>query len=289
MALPWFKVATSIVGHPKLLDLSVRVPGVDPVGLVVRLWAWVAAYYPDGEIPVRMEPALAASVTGNGYGNVTGNEVVTALVDSGLLERTKNMLRVHDWDVEQGAHAKSSERNKAKQQAYRDRNRLRNGNGVTGVTSSEERRGEESRREEDQLICPPAEKPADVPPVRFDLKQVELVPTAPPTAFLLYMQAEFPTANADAALEKAWSESCPAIDLLSEAKKARAWELSNPREAKKQKRAFLRNWFETADKRRPVPGAFSRSSQDSRPSRPGASPSPTAEEWAKQPTGRRMI
>ena len=38
-------------------------------------------------------------------------------------------------------------------------------------------------------------------------------------------------------------EACPAVDLLSEAKKAAAWELSRPANKKKQVRAFLTRWW----------------------------------------------
>ena len=37
MALPWFKVTTALVHHPKLMLLEERLP-LDPVGVVVRLW-----------------------------------------------------------------------------------------------------------------------------------------------------------------------------------------------------------------------------------------------------------
>ena len=128
------------------------------------------------------------------------------------------------------------------------------------------------------------------PPEPLKLEgQQQLVPAPPPTAFLLYMAQEFPTAQADPALEKAWSEAWPALDLTLEAKKAKAWELANPREVKKQKRAFLRNWMESADKRRSVSTSPPRPTASSGSPKTGSSPAPTSSEWAKQPTGRRML
>ena len=35
----------------------------------------------------------------------------------------------------------------------------------------------------------------------------------------------------------------PGVDLLQEARRARGWELSNPRKAKKQVRRYLSNWW----------------------------------------------
>ncbi len=143
MPLPWFKVATSLPTHPKLLELAAAVPGCDPVGIVVRLWAWVAMYYPNGKIPARMESQVERAVTG--YVTVTG--LVTAMLGVGLLERYRDSLIVHDWDVEQGEHVNMQERNRAKQRAFRERNRLRNRDVTGGVTGSEERRGEEIRED----------------------------------------------------------------------------------------------------------------------------------------------
>ena len=160
MALPWFKVATNVVNHPKMFDLAARLPRADPVGVVLRLWCWSASFFPDGEIPAKAEPALTAAVTGYVTG-ASGSDVVTALIESGWLDRGRKGLVVHDWDVEQGEHVNMQERNRAKQQAFRDRNRLRNRNALPGVTGSEERRGEERREEEIKDQKPPAaEKPA---------------------------------------------------------------------------------------------------------------------------------
>ena len=138
MALPWFKVATSLPAHPKLLELAAAIPGLDPLGAVVRLWAWTASYYPNGKIPAKLQPQLEQIVTGY----VTATGVVTAMIEVGLIEKHRDSLIVHDWDIEQGEHVNMQERNRAKQQAYRERNRLRNREVTGGVTGSEERRGE---------------------------------------------------------------------------------------------------------------------------------------------------
>jgi hypothetical protein len=72
------------------------------------------------------------------------------------------------------------------------------------------------------------------------------LPQEPLTPLLAYLAAEFEQAKAMPENEKAWAQAFPGVDLLAEAKKAKRWELDNPRLIKTQKRRFLGNWFARA-------------------------------------------
>jgi len=45
---------------------------------------------------------------------------------------------------------------------------------------------------------------------------------------------------------QAWMQAYPKVDIQAEIKKAMAWEASNPRKAKKDKRRFMNNWLANA-------------------------------------------
>jgi hypothetical protein len=76
-----------------------------------------------------------------------------------------------------------------------------------------------------------------------------LLPQEPLTPLLAYLAHEFAQAKANGKLEAAWAQAYPGVDLLDAAKKARAWELSNPTLIRPQKRRFLSNWFSREQER----------------------------------------
>lgn len=148
MALPWFKVTSALVHHPKLMDLEDRLP-LDPLGVVIRVWAFTASYYPDGLIPERAINRLGAEAIRGAEPEkeVTVTDAVTALVEAGFLERKTNGLKVHDWDYEQGAHQEAAEKNRERQRRFKEKKRLANVTGVTLGNASEERRVDKIREE----------------------------------------------------------------------------------------------------------------------------------------------
>jgi hypothetical protein len=117
--------------------------------------------------------------------------------------------------------------------------------GNSSGNQEQEQEQEQDNRSDLRRGSPPAPaSPAAAMPLKLE-PQPPLIP-ASTSPLLEYLAIEFTQANADVALERAWAAACPAINLLAEAKKARAWELSNPRKVAKMKRSFLRSWFDRA-------------------------------------------
>jgi len=170
--LPWIRIEVIVPAHPKVQRLEKELGITDALGMLIRLWCWTAAYYPDGEIPdgseSRMVEVVAAELGRNAGGQdpeVSNGDVTPALVTAGLLDRIPGGFRVHDWEEFQGAHIDNAE--KVRQQNAERQRRFRASRGnvtksrvtsrvtVTPRNALEERRGEE-KREDDQLLPPPA-------------------------------------------------------------------------------------------------------------------------------------
>ena len=234
MALPWFKVTHALVHHPKAAALEAMIP-LDPVGVVIRLWAWTAAYAPEGFIPAgRIDHAAQAAIAGGTPEEyVTVTAAVTALVSSGFLDPVEGGYEVHDWDEMQGAHATAAEKNREKQRRFRERNRNsnrpRNGYVTDPVTTLEEKRGEEKRREEKkQKLAPSAAEPPAA---------------SPPSPAVLMFPCSGPVKAWGLTQEQAdrWREQFPAIDVLAVCRQAQAWAEANPDKRKTAKR--MASWL----------------------------------------------
>lgn len=78
------------------------------------------------------------------------------------------------------------------------------------------------------------------PPAEADRTDLLPRPTTPLVAFL---RETYPDISDPWASEAAWTKAYPRVDLLAEALKARAWEVSNPKNAKKDHARFLNGWF----------------------------------------------
>jgi len=167
--LPWIKVALDVVGHPKL-DHFEEIMGLeDGLGVIIRLWTWVAAYCPTGVIPEDRAPPLERHIMGSITVPLGGNEIarldgrpgpgwcLDALVESGWLERVTLRVtpdvtptpcyRVHDWDEMQTAHSERARSlNRERQRRFRERNALVTKGRNALVTLPEESRGEEREK-----------------------------------------------------------------------------------------------------------------------------------------------
>jgi hypothetical protein len=124
--LPWIKVWTRVTGHPKVQRLEKELGIKDALGVVVRLWAWTADYAPEGDVPEGEGLAAAKFARGDATRRAAP-DVLVALVEVGLLDRTPDGYRVHDWHDMQTVHVDAEEKRKA-QAAERQRNwRVRHG------------------------------------------------------------------------------------------------------------------------------------------------------------------
>lgn len=71
-SLPWFRVDTAIVDHPRIVDLC-TVLG-DPLAgwYVIRLWSWTMRYAPSGALSARGRRGDGARRFGAGRGDGAG-------------------------------------------------------------------------------------------------------------------------------------------------------------------------------------------------------------------------
>ena len=87
-------------------------------------------------------------------------------------------------------------------------------------------------------------------PVSRDLAESPKQPGLPavlsPLAQFLTSEWSDLTPERAAALEASHRASCPGVDLLAEARKARAWEIANPTLAKRNHGRFLGSWWSRA-------------------------------------------
>lgn len=159
--LPWIKVWTRVTGHPKIQWLEREMGLRDGLGVVVRLWCWTADYTPDGEIPE--SEAIAAVKFARGEANRKPPAVwLAAFQTVGLLDRTPNGYRVHDWEEMQTKHVEAEEKRRAlaaeRQARYRDRhgvtvrNGSRNASRDGDVTQSSVTEKEKETRQEQKEI-----------------------------------------------------------------------------------------------------------------------------------------
>lgn len=103
-------------------------------------------------------------------------------------------------------------------------------------------------------------------PEAKDLAQsAEKQPPAPPSPFGNYIRAEWHDIKDPEDFEKRAKKAFPGVDPLSEAQKARGWELSDPRRRKTNHGRFLWGWLGRAQD-----GASRNGPHEPPPRRPGA-------------------
>lgn len=93
-----FRVALDFLDHPKTVKLKSLV-SAEGVFCLMRLWAFAGNYRPRGILSgmKTQDIAIAAKWTGD------SGDFVTALVDSGFLDKLKNgVYRLHNWKLRQG-------------------------------------------------------------------------------------------------------------------------------------------------------------------------------------------
>lgn len=119
--MAWFEAHDTLSRHPKTLKLA-RLLKVDrryAVGLLHDLFSWglyAAGKY--GELVGLEAEDIAAALDLSGK---RGMAAVEALVEAGYLDREGDGYRVHDWYDYAGKLYDSREKNRERNQRYRER------------------------------------------------------------------------------------------------------------------------------------------------------------------------
>lgn len=116
----WFRVDADMPDHPKTRALARRLPGVDPVGLVARTWAWMSRFCRTGHVVTCHVTPFAESLASSIGWTGDPSELVSGLCDSGWLDRNEDgSVEAHDWDEKQSKVASKAEKDRERQRAYR--------------------------------------------------------------------------------------------------------------------------------------------------------------------------
>jgi hypothetical protein len=92
--MSWIESHQALRDHPKTRKLARRVGGIQQaIGILHMLWWWCIDYAKDGDLTKHDAEDIADAVAWDGEPNL----LITALVESGFLDRTKKTLTVHDW------------------------------------------------------------------------------------------------------------------------------------------------------------------------------------------------
>lgn len=123
----WFEAHATMARHPKTLKLA-RLLGVkrrEAVGLLHDLFSWgLTSAQKYGELPGLTAEDIAEAMD---YPRKSAAKVVSALVDSGYLEESDGTYLIHEWYDYAGKLYDGREKNREKNQRYRDRKKAEMG------------------------------------------------------------------------------------------------------------------------------------------------------------------
>lgn len=123
--MPWFEAHDTMARHPKTLKLA-RLLNVErryAVGLLHDLFSWgLYAAGKDGTLEGLTTADIAQALD---YPPKKGAAVVMALVAAGYLDDGPDGYAIHDWYDYAGKLYDSREKNREKNQRYRDRKRAK--------------------------------------------------------------------------------------------------------------------------------------------------------------------
>jgi hypothetical protein len=118
--MSWFRFDDDMPDHPKTRALARRLPGVDPVGLVARAWAWMSRFCRTGHVVTCHVTPFAESIASSIGWAGDPSELIAGLCDSGWLDRNEDgSVDAHDWDEKQQKVASKAEKDRERQRAHR--------------------------------------------------------------------------------------------------------------------------------------------------------------------------
>lgn len=123
--LAWFEAHDTMARHPKTLKLArlLRVDRRYAVGLLHDLFSWgLYAAGKDGQLDGLAAADIAQALD---YPAKKADAVIEALLEAGYLEAGPDGYLIHDWYDYAGKLYDSREKNREKNQRYRDRKRAK--------------------------------------------------------------------------------------------------------------------------------------------------------------------
>jgi len=144
--LPWIKVHSDLIDHPKALALAHRLGDSRAWSYVVAVWFHLARYNPEGWIRDTEDAQRALEAAARWSGDA--GALVSALVEVGFMERKRGRIVAHGWDDHQGAHVEKRARDRERQAAIRrERREEARGDSATtprrlGAQEERERKGD---------------------------------------------------------------------------------------------------------------------------------------------------
>lgn len=248
MAFSWFRVDSSVVDHPKVMELAARLQEPLALAYVIRLWSWVQRYAPDGRIRAAIVPQLEAFLGAP----IGGAGRIQTMADLGLLDSVSDGFLVHDWPEFQGALVEKSKRDakiKRLKRRIRGAETARAGreDGASAPPLRDETRRDTTRRDgkKDRAATASPPDPRHAPLVK------DLVTLAPGYVFAGGRDAKAVTAmlamGTDDEIKRRWLRArahtgFPQVRTLYEL--AQHWNHFSPKETRGGSSEEDRKWFE---------------------------------------------
>lgn len=121
MGYSWYRTDSAYHRHPKMLALKAALNEPLADAYVSRLWSWTQVYASDGRFSADLVAALESELGWTG----SSGSLAAALEKTGWLDRSGDVLAVHDWPEYQGYLVKKAKKDADKKRKRRARESAR--------------------------------------------------------------------------------------------------------------------------------------------------------------------
>ena len=143
--MAWIEAHQGLSQHPKtkrlarMLNISVR----EAVGSLFMFWWWAMEYAEDGDLSDYEATDIADAVQWEG----NPEEFLKAMIECGpgnkygFIEKTEDGMFIHDWEDFSGRYFEKREKNRQRQQKFREKNSVTRYENVSNESVTRESRG----------------------------------------------------------------------------------------------------------------------------------------------------
>jgi len=143
--MAWIEAHQGLSQHPKtkrlarMLNISIR----EAVGSLFMFWWWAMEYAEDGDLSKYDSSDIADAVQWDG----NAEEFLNALINCGpgesygFIEKTEDGMFIHDWEDFGGRYFEKREKNRQRQQRFREKNLVTRYENVTPKSVTRESQG----------------------------------------------------------------------------------------------------------------------------------------------------